>query len=121
MNIFDTNQRGSILIYTLLTMSAMLAIGISMTGIFIGRLERSRGAQDSMIAMYAADSASERCLYEARKGVQQLFSLPSGASIVITSGVTPVTASCTSLSSGTFTFRAVGTYNGVSRALEIAQ
>ncbi len=115
------SQRGSIIIYTMMTVAAMLAIGITLTGVFISRLKRSRAAQDTIIAVYAADSAVEHCLYEARTGVAGPLTLTSGATYVIASGSTDLTASCTALSAGTFDFRATGTYRGVSRALEVSQ
>ncbi len=106
----------------MLTMSIMLAIGISLTGLFIGKLKRSRAAVDSTVAIYAADSAAERCLYEARSGAQQsLLTLSSGATYVIASGSSDVTNNCSVMSGGSFTFRVTGTYRGVSRALEISQ
>lgn len=103
----------------------MLAVGVSLTGLFIGKLKRARAVQDSTIAIYAADSAAERCLYEARTGIQVTPALvmSNGATYTITlDDVTDVTADCSAIGvSGVFTIRVIGTYRGVSRALEITQ
>lgn len=113
------------MVYTMMTMAAMLAIGISLSGLFISKLKRARSVYDSAIAIYAADSVTERCLYEARhSGPPQTLSLLSGITYTIVGGptfATNVTADCSSLAADTFQFRVTGTYRGVSRALEISQ
>jgi hypothetical protein len=106
-------------------MGAMLAIGIALSGLFISKLKRVRAGENSMVAIYVADSAMEKCLYEARHpGSPQALVLPSGATFSIMGGAlldTDVTADCSPLAGETYRFRATGTYRGVSRALEISQ
>ncbi len=122
-------QRGSILIYAMLTMSAMLAIGLTLTGLFVGKLKSAGEARNSTLAIYAADSAVEKCLYEAREKKKTDPQLPvmvftSGATYKITSadiGNTDVTLDCSALGSASFGFRATGEYRGVRRTLEISQ
>ena len=118
------SQRGSIIVYTMMTMAVMLAVGVTLTGLFIGKLKRARAAQDSTIAIYTADSAAERCLYEARTGIQASppLTLMSDAAYSIMSNAVDVTSDCSAIGgSGTFTIRVIGTYHGISRALEINQ
>jgi Tfp pilus assembly protein PilX len=124
------SQRGSIILYAMLTMSVMLAIGLTLSGLFISKLRGAAAARDSMVALYAADSAVEICLYEARTGTtdpEPRLVFPSGVLIQITD-ITPtqtdITSDCSVLSaapSASFGFRATGTYRGVSRTLEISQ
>lgn len=117
-------QRGSIILYAMLTMASMLAIGLTLNALFIGKLKSSAAARDSIAAVYAADSASELCLYEARKNEPQLAMTFTGDimySIVNASGDTDITDDCSVLGSSSFSFRATGVYRGVSRTLEISQ
>lgn len=128
MHILRT-QRGSIIIYAMLTMSAMLAIGLTLTGLFIGKLRSAANARNSTIAIYAADSATEMCLYEARSGVPlPEIVLGNESSYEIVGGddgepESPLVegAGCETLDSGLFSFRATGIYRGVRRTLEITQ
>lgn len=108
----------------MLTMSAMLAIGLTLSGLFIGKLKNAGAARDSTIAVYAADSAVEKCLYEARqKSPQPAMVMSNGATYTIAGepGDTDVTNDCSVLGDATFQFRATGTYRGVRRTLEISQ
>lgn len=77
------------------------------------------------IAIYAADSASEACLYEARKGSPVARPLmTNGSDFIIASRSSPeviITDNCTVLRSGPFSFRATGRFGGSSRALEVTQ
>lgn len=134
MNIRMAHQRGSIIIYAMLTMSAMLAIGLTLSGLFIGKLRSAANARNSTIAIYAADSAVEKCLYEARQqpadGDKPSLTFEyTGADYEIrgtdeqdgapTDG--DITADCRSLNTNLFNFKATGIYRGVRRTLEITQ
>ena len=125
------SQRGSILIYAMLTMSAMLAISLTLTGLFINKLHAANEARDSTVAIYAADSAVEDCLWEARETSKTGPSHPpmtflspdlSAVTYTVTSGAgADVTHNCVTLGSGSFQFRATGEFRGVRRTLEISQ
>jgi Tfp pilus assembly protein PilX len=116
-------QRGSILIYTLLSMSVMLAIGLTLMSLFVSRLRAAASARDATVALYAADSAAERCLYEARTMTPDRLTMDNGATFTVTDVATnaDVTGDCSRLGSASFQFRATGAYRGSSRALEISQ
>ena len=118
-----TNQKGSIIIYALLTMSVMLAAGLTLTELFVSKLRLAVQARNTMVALYAADSATELCLYEARQLVdEQPLTFGEGATYRIADmGGVDVTADCTALGSASFGFRATGLFRGVSRTLEITQ
>ncbi len=125
MKIPDT-QRGSVILYAMLTMASMLAIGLTINALFLGKFKSAAAARNSTMAMYIADSAVEMCLYEARsEGAQPplVFQDPA-ATYSITNdrdGGSDVTADCSVLGSMSFGFHATGTDRGVSRTLEINQ
>ncbi len=119
-----SHQRGSIIIYAMLTMSAMLAIGLTLNSLFLGKLKIAAAARDSVVALYAADSAVEKCLYEARQKTDEppmLFSNAATYTVVNSAGASDVTDNCSALGSSSFQFRASGTFRGVRRSLEITQ
>src|SRR3989344_219070 len=60
-------NRGSIIIFTLLMLSAILAITLTLTRIFLPRIRTITEATNSIGALYAADSAMEWCLYNNRE------------------------------------------------------
>lgn len=117
-------ERGSVIIYALLTMSVMLAIGLTLNSLFISKLKSAAQARNSIAALYAADSATELCLYDARAKASDTMTLSNGAAFKIVStapGQPDVTAGCMTLGTASFGFRATGTFRGVSRTLEISQ
>lgn len=125
-----TTERGSILVYTMLTMASMLAIGLTLNALFISKFRLAAGARNATVALYAADSAVELCLYEARTLNDDALVLGNGASFKIIDaapGNADVTDDCTVLgslpgsASVPFGFQATGTFRGTTRALEISQ
>jgi hypothetical protein len=124
MNHFPS-QRGSVILYAMLTMSVMLAIGLTLNALFIGKLRSASAVRDSVGALYAADSGVEKCLYEARQHTDQppmTFSIEVQYAITsLATGSLDVTDQCASLGSGSFGFRSTGTYRGVRRTLEVSQ
>src|SRR5512147_410781 len=125
MNHMHDNQRGSIILYAMLTMSVMLAIGLTLNSLFISKLRQSTAARNTMVALYTADSAAEECLYAARTNTKNIqLTMQNGATFTIVSiapGNPDVTADCSALGSSSFGFRATGAFRGVSRTLEITQ
>jgi Tfp pilus assembly protein PilX len=116
-------QQGSVLIYTMLTMSVMLAIGLTLSSLFVGKLRSAAAARAATTALYAADSAVELCLYEARNGVNEPpLVMANGATVQIEELVSglDITDDCSALGSS-FSFRATGKSRSASRTLEISQ
>ena len=110
---------GSIIVFTVLMLSAILAITLTLTRIFIPRIRSITEATDSIGAVYAADSAMEWCLYSNR-GKAPLLSQPAmsnGATYQIYRDGAPST--CTGGES--LNYRTVGTYRGVSRSFEVSE
>lgn len=136
--ITSSPQRGSIIVYALLTMSIMLVIGLSLESLFLRKFHRTTSARDSVMALYAADTGVEMCLNEARTLSRNAGAhddlittttgtLPSGATFVIKGSggsiprTTTITGDCHGLGSHSLEFRVTGTYHGVQRTLEISQ
>lgn len=121
-----TTERGSILLYAMLTMTVMLAIGLTLTSLFISKLRSAAAARNAIAALYAADSAVEMCLYEARANVNdEPLEMSNGAAFTLTTDsdqeISEAGGGCTQLGSGSFGFRATGTFRGSARTLEISQ
>jgi hypothetical protein len=122
------SQRGSVILYAMLAMAVMLAIGLTLNALFISKLRSASQARDSIVALYAADSATELCLYESRTLTSEpsprlQFTALQGVAfdIINMANQQDISADCSVLSSGSFTFRATGTYRGARRTLEITQ
>ena len=113
-------QKGSILIFSVLMLGVILTITLSLANIFLPRLRTSTEAIDSVAAVYVADSALEWCLHEQRA------KLPSVSTPTISIGATYVLyfgsglASCNP-SETPLNHRAVGTYRGVTRSLDMVE
>lgn len=115
--------RGSILIYAMLTMSAMLAMSLTLTSLFISRFRLASSARNAMVALYAADSGAELCLYEARTGTDDpplVMANTAEIGIVDLSGA-DINDDCSTVGSSSFGFRSTGSYRGTARTLEISQ
>jgi len=64
----NINQHGAItVILTLLILNGLMVIGLGVSALMLAQIKNSRQAGQSVVAFYAADAGSERCLYEVRK------------------------------------------------------
>jgi len=111
-------ERGSIIIFTVLMLSAILAITLTLTRIFIPRIRSITEANDSIGAVYAADSAIEWCLYTNREKAPPLAQpvMSNGATYQIYRNGVP--SACPG--GEELNYRTVGNYRGVSRSFEIS-
>ena len=119
MKLSELKSKGSIIIFTVLMLSAILAITLTLTRIFLPRVRSITEATDSIGAVYAADSAMEWCLYNNR-GKAPLLPQPimtNGATYQIYNGGVP--SACPS--GEVLNYRTVGTWRGVSRSFEISE
>lgn len=114
------NQKGSILIFSVLMLGVILTITLSLGNIFLPRLRTSTEAINSVVAIYTADSALEWCLHEQRARPPSVsaptMSITATYVIYFGSGL----ASCTS-AEAPLNHRAVGTYKGVTRSLDMIE
>ena len=61
------NTEGSILVMSILILSGILGVGISISTIVLNQLRQAKNLDFSIMAYYAADSATEDALYKIRK------------------------------------------------------
>jgi hypothetical protein len=117
-------QKGSILIFSIIMMTVILMTSVALARIFAPKIRTINDAVNAVVAIFAADSAVELCLYEARKGFPASLIMTNGATYKIASlsaAEVDITADCTGLGEYSFKFRATGTFRGTNRALEISQ
>lgn len=101
-------------------LGVILTITLALGNIFLPRLKTSTEAVDSIAAIYAADSALEWCLHEQRGRTPSVGQpvMSDGASFVLYFGSNP--AAC-SAGESPLNHRAVGTYRGVTRSLDMVE
>lgn len=121
INIHTNNKEGgSILIFSVLMLGVILTITLSLGNIFLPRLKTSTEAINSVAAIYAADSALEWCLHEQRARPPSVSAptMSNNATYILYfgSGI----ASCTP-AEDPLNHRAVGTYIGVTRSLDMVE
>lgn len=125
----NSSQRGSIIIFSVLMLTVILTAGVALAGVLIPKLRLTGLVTNATVALYAADSGSELCLYEIRKleDTDPPIARPlmtNGSDFIIASRSNPellVTDSCIGIVSGSFNFRVTGRFHGLSRSLELNQ
>lgn len=107
-------ESGSVLIFALLILGVILTMTLTLVAIFIPKVKTISESVGSSIAIMAADSATEWCLYTNRG------KLPAVSQPVMSNGATYVLAplDCTIQP---LNFRAIGTSRGVSRSFQVQQ
>jgi len=115
----DYDQRGSIIVFTVLMLAAILAITLTLTRIFIPKIRAITEATDSVGAVYAADSALEWCLYNNREKSPILPQpiMANGATYQIYNDDSPSTCP----GGETLNYRTVGIFRGVVRSFEVSE
>jgi hypothetical protein len=120
----DKNQRGAILIFSILILVVILMITFTVMGILIPKVRIASDPIKSIAALSAADSGLEWCLYLYRDNYlpeplpKPVFS--TGALVDVyypSSGITEAT--CDSSIETSLDHRSVGSYLDVARSLEI--
>jgi hypothetical protein len=115
------NQQGSILIFSLSIMSVVLAISLSILAIYIPKIKTIRETANSMGAIYSADSILEWCIYEARNvGNAAVPTMANGATYTLDANSPPFGGDPCPYAA-IINHRAVGTFSGVSRSLEVGE
>ena len=119
------NQEGSILVYSILILSIITSISLAISAILLPKLRIASDAPNSTAAISAASSGLEWCLYISRgKPTPQPLPLPSfgnGATVVIYYPLTSTTIATCASAETPMSHRAVGSYLGVTRSLEIEE
>ncbi|MDP3792120.1 MAG: hypothetical protein Q8Q89_00080 [bacterium] len=119
------NQKGSILVYSILILSIITSISLAISAILLPKLRIASDAPNSTAAISAASSGLEWCLYINRgKPTPQPLPPPSfgnGATVVIYYPLTSTTIATCASTETPMSHRAVGSYLGVTRSLEIEE
>lgn len=106
----NTAQNGIALLLTVIILSIVMLIAGLITTIVTTQLRLSIDINNSMAAIYAADSGVEWQLYQIRKGISVAMpTMTNGA--ILTVAVTG--------SSPNFTIKSLGSYRTVKRQFEI--
>lgn len=112
-------QKGVILIFSLFIVSFALASVFAISAIFIPKIKVTGDARKSTVALYAAESVIEWCLfmlnYEASYGAVNAPTMSNGAVLAIENPNTLVPPRCNFLP-----VRAFGTFQGVTRSYEVS-
>ncbi len=114
------NQKGSVLIFAILMLGVILSITLALGNTFLPRLKSSGESINSVMAIYAADSAAEWCLYTQRARLPAVSQpvMANGATFSIYYGSNPGT--CAS-SESPLNHTITGTYRNVTRAFKIEE
>ncbi|OGN01393.1 MAG: hypothetical protein A3B91_03615 [Candidatus Yanofskybacteria bacterium RIFCSPHIGHO2_02_FULL_41_29] len=116
-------QSGSVIIFTLLIMLSVMVISIALMRLLIPKFKIIRESIYSVVAVYAADSGMEWCIFANRNDLSAMSIAPGQpVNLQTIPGVTiqiygPSGATC--LYSESSDYRTVGSYNGISRSLEV--
>lgn len=120
------NQRGSIIIYTVIIAGILLAINFSLLAIFMPKLRISRLPANTVAAIFATDSATEWCIYESRVGDIAPPVMSNNAYYSVTDRSSGVSYNSTGAGDSDIcqldeppNYRIIGIFSGVTRAFEI--
>lgn len=113
----NNNQRGIALLLTVIIISIVMMIATLIANIVITQLKLAGDINDSVVAIYAADSGVEWQLYQIRQGC---LSDPDKCvpQPVMFNGAT-ITTTLTG-SSPSFTIKSLGAYKEVKRQFEVS-
>lgn len=115
----NKKESGVIVIITLLLVTILSSIVIALAAIIIPRIRVSAEIKWSIGAFYAADSAIEWCLDKPKNPSATLANpLSDGGATWTLTQQPPVKPNCSD--SGGGPVEAIGTYQGVTRSLEIS-
>ncbi len=108
---FNNNQRGIALLLTVIIISVVILIATFIANIVITQLKLAGDINDSVAAIYAADSGVEWQLYQIRYGVSIPTPIMSNGAIVSVTltGTFP-----------NFTIKSLGSYRTVKRQFEVS-
>ena len=115
------NKRGQILLMTLLILTSMMVTALAAVDFIVPGIKMSRTQAYSTIAYFAAEAGCERALWEVYKNSFVLSSSNQAnifGTTTLSNGSFYITDYATS--SPTITFISTGSYQGVSRSVEVS-
>jgi len=104
------NQKGIVLLLTIIIISIVLLVAALIADIVVTQLKLAGDINDSTVAIYAADSGVEWQIYQVRKGVSVPVPAMSNGALISTTIIG---------SYPSFTIRSLGSYGLVKRQLEV--
>lgn len=108
-------QSGIALLLTVIILSVVMLIAMLISNIVITQLKLAGDINDSVAAIYAADSGVECQLYNIRQA--KLLNCFSGGDLIMSNGATIATTVIESAPS--FTIKSLGSYRTVKRQFEV--
>lgn len=105
----SADQSGVAILLAMVLIGFVISMAITLAALFTPKIRLASEVRNSVGAFYAADSGLERCLYVSSKGATGALNMSNGATVVVTP------PDCSSS-----TIRSVGSYGGVTRAVEIS-
>ena len=117
--ILNKKEKGSILIYSILTLIVISGIGLTLVAVFLPKLKLISESTDTINAIFAADSAIEWCLFWQRGYSHPSavnLSLDNEASFSVYWNWSQVVSCNPSQGIG---HQAVGRYRGIGRTFEV--
>ena len=101
---------------TVLLLSGFMSIVLTLSAIFIPKIKTAAEIKNSSAALYASESGIEWCLYVNRIGSAAFPVMENGAQIINGNTGQPFnSADCL-----TQPIKSIGTYQGVTRSLEVS-
>lgn len=119
-NLNMKDESGVVVVLTVLLIGIMLSIVFTLSSIFLTKMKSAGDIKRSVVAVYAAETAIEWCLFVNRIGPVDRPIMSNGASYVNGNtnnpfpAVPPTPGECVS------PVRATGIYQGVTRSFEIS-
>ena len=114
----NNKEKGVSLYIAVVITSILLAIVLGISAILVGQIKIIRGMENSVLALYAAETGIERALMERADP-----SLLDGSGDVMDNGagyqLTIFSSGAGGCSADNFCVKSVGSYSGVKRAIEI--
>ncbi len=112
LNIKLKKQKGVAVLFVVLIMSILLAIGFGISGILVQQIKMMRDVGHSVVAFSAADSGIEKSLYNIRKeggtgNVSESWGPNYGYQVIVTPCDSKICV------------KSIGTYQKTKRAIEI--
>lgn len=106
-------KKGIALVFVVLIMSVILAIGMGISAILIQQTRLMKGIGDSVVAFYAADNGIEEVLMKDIPSDIPETSLPNGAKYQV------FKSAGEDCDAQNFCIKSIGSYKKVKRAIEI--
>ncbi len=116
------NSKGVSLYLTVIVLTVLLAMALGLSSILIVQMKMVRGMEESVIALFAADTGVERILYVSESDISG--SLPNGSSYIAQIRCSPSYSFCpyiidSDCDAPRFCIKSKGIFGKTQRAVEM--